>query len=56
MRRSGAPSQMVGGQPPLKRTKFNTPFMTGSNTCSSQQSVLVTPSPISEDGRVSVPR
>ena len=54
MRRSGAPSQMVGGQPPLKRTKFNTPFMTGSN--SSQQSVLVTPSPISEDGRVSVPR
>lgn len=54
MRRSAAPSQKAGGLPPVKRTKFSTPFMSGNDH--SHESVLEIPSSINEDRRVSMPR
>jgi hypothetical protein len=50
MRRSAAPSQKAGGLPPLKRTKFNTPFVNGNDH--SHQIVLEIPSSANEDHKV----
>lgn len=54
MRRSGAPSQKAGGLPPLKRTKFSTPFMSGSDHF--HQTALEAPSLENEDHGVSMLR
>ena len=54
MRRCAAPSQKAGGLPPLKRTKFSTPFMNGSDH--SRQTTLEIPSSENEDHGVSMQR
>ena len=52
MRRSAAPSQKAGGLPPLKRTKFSTPFVNrNDHSC---DIVLETPSSVNEDHKVHV--
>ena len=50
MRRSAAPSQKAGGLPPLKRTKFSTPFVNGNDH--SCDIVLETLSSVNEDHKV----
>lgn len=50
MRRSAAPSQKAGGLPPLKRTKFSTPFVNGNDH--SHEIVLETPSSVNEGHKV----
>lgn len=56
MRRSAAPSRVTGGQPPLKRIKFGTPFVNRSDISEQTACVRKVPSSTNKDDGVSVLR